>query len=201
MGKYAQLIMGPAGSGKSTFCNTIRLHCENSKRTVHCVNLDPSAEVFDYPISVDIRELISVDEVMEELGYGPNGGLIYAMEFLLQNVDWLEDQLGDFDDDYLLIDCPGQIELYSHMDVMKRLVDQLNQWGYSVCAVYLLDSHFVIEPSKFIAGTKHSFVRLLSNNETIKILYELLSYRIWLGNRYFLCIEIHFYSSLRMGYI
>lgn len=161
MGKHAQLIMGPAGSGKSTYCNTIRLHCENAKRVVHCVNLDPSAEVFAYPVTVDIRELISVDEVMEELPYGPNGALVYAMEFLLENLEWFEEQLGDYEDDYLLLDCPGQIELYSHMDMMKRLADQLVQWGYSVCAVYLLDSHFVMEPSKFIAGTYVVWIILL----------------------------------------
>jgi GPN-loop GTPase len=30
--------------------------------------------------TVDIRDLISVEDVMEELGYGPNGGLVYCME-------------------------------------------------------------------------------------------------------------------------
>ena len=59
MGKHAQLVMGPAGSGKSTYVNTIRLHCENTRRSVHCVNLDPAAEVFNYPVSIDIKELIT----------------------------------------------------------------------------------------------------------------------------------------------
>jgi len=153
MGKYAQLVMGPAGSGKSTYCNIMRLHCENIKRTVHCVNLDPAAESFDYPVSIDIRELISVDDIMEELSYGPNGGLIYAMQFFLQNYDWFSDQLGDYEDDYLLIDCPGQIELYTHMNIMRDLASYFQRDGYSVVGVYLLDSQFLTEPSKFIAGT------------------------------------------------
>ena len=43
---------------------------------------------------------------MEELGLGPNGALIYCMEFLLENMDWLEDELNSFDDDeLLLLDC------------------------------------------------------------------------------------------------
>lgn len=29
----------------------------------------------------DIRELISLEDVMEELGLGPNGGLMYCMEY------------------------------------------------------------------------------------------------------------------------
>lgn len=27
--------------------------------------------------------------------------------YLLENIDWLEEELGGFDDDYLIIDCPG----------------------------------------------------------------------------------------------
>ena len=153
MGKHVQLIMGPAGSGKSTYCKTILEHCENSRRSVHVVNLDPAAENFDFPVSIDIKELVSVDEVMEELGYGPNGGLIYAMEYFLDNIEWFEEQLGDYEDDYLLIDCPGQIELYSHMNLMKTFVGHLENWGYRVCSVFCLDSQFIIDPSKFLSGS------------------------------------------------
>eukprot|EP01116_Phalansterium_solitarium_P011088 TRINITY_DN26696_c0_g1_i1.p1 TRINITY_DN26696_c0_g1~~TRINITY_DN26696_c0_g1_i1.p1 ORF type:complete len:303 (-),score=108.05 TRINITY_DN26696_c0_g1_i1:274-1182(-) len=152
MGKHCQLVMGPAGSGKSTYTNAVRIHCENSKRIVHCINLDPAAETFHYPVAIDIRDVITVDEVMEELPYGPNGGLVYAMEYFLDNLDWFEEQLGDYEDDYLLIDCPGQIELYSHIDVMQRFVNVLQNWGYRVCGVYLLDSHFIVDSAKFISG-------------------------------------------------
>jgi hypothetical protein len=59
---------------------------------------------------VDVRDLISLDDVMEDedLHLGPNGGLVYCMEYLAQNLDWLHDQLGDVEDDYFLFDCPGQ---------------------------------------------------------------------------------------------
>ena len=40
-------------------------HCENIHRTVSVVNLDPAAEHFSYPVSVDIRELVDLDDVME----------------------------------------------------------------------------------------------------------------------------------------
>lgn len=82
-------------------------HSIASKRRMHLFNLDPAAETFDYSPSVDIRDLISLEEVMEDLEFGPNGGLIYCFEYLLDNADWLDEALGDFDDDYLVIDCPG----------------------------------------------------------------------------------------------
>lgn len=57
----------------------------------------------------DIRELIQVDDVMEDdsLRFGPNGGLVFCMEYFASNFDWLEENLGHVEDDYILFDCPG----------------------------------------------------------------------------------------------
>ena len=46
MGRCAVMVIGPAGSGKSTFCDLMRSHCEALKRRVHVINLDPAAEEF-----------------------------------------------------------------------------------------------------------------------------------------------------------
>lgn len=152
--KFAQLVVGPAGSGKSTYCSTIQQHCENIQRTVFVVNLDPAAEAFDYQPVVDIRDLISVDDVQDDkdLSYGPNGALVFCMEYLIQNLDWLHDQLNEGEDDYFLFDCPGQIELYNHLPVMREFVDALKSWDFNVCATFLLDTHFVLDVDKFLGG-------------------------------------------------
>jgi GPN-loop GTPase len=78
--RYAILVTGPAGSGKSTFCSSLLTHLQASRRTGHLMNLDPAAESFQYEPSVDIKNLISLEDVMGELGYGPNGGLVYCFE-------------------------------------------------------------------------------------------------------------------------
>ena len=78
--RYAVLITGPAGAGKSTFASSFMTHLQTARRTGHLVNLDPAAERFEYEPSIDIRELISLEDVMSELGYGPNGGLVYCFE-------------------------------------------------------------------------------------------------------------------------
>ncbi|KAG0037349.1 ATP binding protein [Podila clonocystis] len=161
-GRYCQLVMGPAGSGKSTYCTTIMTHCQNIGRAVHLVNLDPAAEKFEYEPSIDIKDLISLEDVMEELQYGPNGGLIYCMEFLMNNLDWFEDEVGAYTDDYLIIDCPGQIELYTHFDIMKRLVEALGRLNISICGVYLLESQFVEDKSKFFAGVMSAMSAMIN---------------------------------------
>jgi GPN-loop GTPase len=135
------------------------------RRTIHVANLDPAAEHFGYELAFDIRDLISVEEVMEELGLGPNGGLIYCMEYLLNNLDWLQDQLDAFgDDEYLILDCPGQLELYTHVPLMRNVVDRMRMWGYEskMVAVFLIDVTFVIDVSKFLSGSLLSLSAMIA---------------------------------------
>ena len=116
-------------------------------------NLDPAAEIFKYKCDIDIRDLISLDDVQEELKYGPNGGLVYCMEYLIDNIDWLMEELQEFgEDSFVLFDCPGQIELYSHLDVMTRLSKEITRSGYMLCAAYCADGTFINEPSKYISA-------------------------------------------------
>ena len=162
---YVQIVCGPAGSGKSTYCQAVQEHCQASNRKVHVANLDPAAdESFDYDVAFDIRDLITVDDVMEELQLGPNGALMYAMEYLLENMEWLEKELDHFiEDDYLLIDCPGQLELYTHQPIMRQIINQLQMWGYqNVAAVFVLDATFVCDAPKFISGVLLSLSAMIS---------------------------------------
>merc|ERR1719379_983944 len=152
--KYAQFVMGPAGCGKSTYCAIIQEHFRVSlRRQCRVLNLDPAAETFQYDCEIDVRDLISVDDVMEELNYGPNGGLVYAMEYITDNMEWLQEQMSEYDDDtYFIFDCPGQIELYSHLTVMRDIVDMLQNLDYRVAGVYCIDINFIEDASKFLAG-------------------------------------------------
>jgi len=80
--RYAVLITGPAGAGKTTFTASFINHLRLSKRTAHLVNLDPAAAPgsFEFEPAIDIRDLVNLDDVMSELEYGPNGGLVYCFE-------------------------------------------------------------------------------------------------------------------------
>jgi GPN-loop GTPase len=94
---------------------------------------------------------------MDEMSLGPNGGLIYCFEFLLQNLDFLSTAIEPLSEEYLILfDLPGQIELYTHIPLLPELVKYLSRLGplnISLCAAYLLEATFVIDKAKFFAGT------------------------------------------------
>ncbi|KAI1825955.1 GPN-loop GTPase 3 like protein [Xylaria intraflava] len=157
MSKFGVMVMGPAGAGKSTFCASLITHLQLNRRSAFYVNLDPAAETFEHAPDLDIKDLISLEDVMEEMGLGPNGGLIYCFEFLMENLDFLTEALDSLTEEYLIIfDMPGQIELYTHVPILPALVRFLTRSGsldIRMCAAYLLEATFVVDRAKFFAGT------------------------------------------------
>lgn len=80
----------------------------------------------------------------------------------MNNLDWLEEAIDAAEDDYFLFDCPGQIELYSHLPVMPKIIESLKIWDFNICCCFLLDTHFVLEPNKFISGALTTLSTMVS---------------------------------------
>ncbi|KAI1284955.1 GPN-loop GTPase 2 [Halotydeus destructor] len=184
---FGQIVTGPPGSGKTTYCKNIAEVLTSLGRDVRIVNMDPANDIsLPYKPSIDISSLIRVEEVMERLGLGPNGGLIYAVEYLDENIDWLFEQIKKSvaeqkelavepaggsknlskKSPYFIFDCPGQIELYTHNESFKNVVNKLTNHKVSgfdlrLAAVYLVDSHYANDAGKFISAVLNSLAAML----------------------------------------
>ncbi|KAJ6258737.1 hypothetical protein Dda_6789 [Drechslerella dactyloides] len=146
-----KLVIGPPGSGKSTYCAGMHQFMSAIGRKSQIVNLDPANDATPYPCALDVRKLVTLDEVMEDHGLGPNGGVVYALEELEENVEWLEEALVGFGEDYILFDCPGQVELFTHHNSLRNIFTRLEKLGYRLVVVHLLDSHHLASPSQYIS--------------------------------------------------
>ncbi|KAL2419497.1 GPN-loop GTPase 2 [Exophiala dermatitidis] len=167
---FAQLVIGPPGAGKSTYCNGMQQFMGAIGRKCSVVNLDPANDMTSYDAAVDVRELVTLESIMgdnsqnqnkadneeedgdEAPGLGPNGGVLYALEEVEQNFDWLHDRLKDLGDDYVLFDCPGQVELFTHHDSLRKIFMKLaKEAGYRLVVVNLVDSYCLTLPSLYVS--------------------------------------------------
>lgn len=62
---YGQLIIGPPGAGKTTYCKKMFEFYKQLRRNVSIVNLDPANENMIYQPEIDVMDLITVEDAME----------------------------------------------------------------------------------------------------------------------------------------
>jgi len=145
-------VCGSPGSGKSTYCFGKHQLFSVLNRPISIVNLDPANDNIPYPCDIDIASLVTLENVMSEHGLGPNGGMLYCMEYLEANYDWLEDRLKELGSDaYVLFDLPGQVELSTNHNSIKNILHKLAKSGFRLAAVHLCDAHYVTDASKYIS--------------------------------------------------
>lgn len=153
---FGQIVIGPPGSGKSTYCYGMYQFLSAIGRKCCIINLDPANERQPYPnCAFDIRDYITIEEVMEEFNLGPNGGLMYALESIDENgFDVLikEIQRLSNQNNYLIFDCPGQVELFTHHNSLFKIFKKLEKFADArLCVVSLVDSIYLTSPSQYIS--------------------------------------------------
>jgi len=142
-GAVGVLFVGPAGVGKSSLVRAYGDWLVGQGFRVGRVNLDPAADYVPYAPDFDVRKIVSAREIALREGLGPNGALVRAVEVLVGRVGEVMDALGGLDVDYLLIDTPGQMELFVFRDLSLRVVDGLRRVCRGVVGLFVVDASLV----------------------------------------------------------
>ncbi len=143
---YIVVFTGPAGSGKTTLT---RVYGEwlrtNMFLNVCQVNMDPGAEILSYKPCLDIREFITIKDIMREHGLGPNGAFMKAVELISQMMDKIM-RKQPFNEpehwDFIIVDTPGQLEAFIFRPETREILGRLQKIGRTVI-VYLIDSSMI----------------------------------------------------------
>lgn len=118
------IVVGMAGSGKTTFCHRIFSYIatkNKSLNSVSSINLDPAVENTKMPAVIDIRDSVSYTEVMKKYKMGPNGCISTCVSIFLLN--FLSKLLSEnMEKKYVIVDTPGQIEIFASSPSGEALV-------------------------------------------------------------------------------
>ena len=144
------LIIGTAGSGKSLLTATFGEWLEMSKQDVAVVNLDPGALTLPYSPDVDVRDYVDIVKLMEEYGLGPNGALIMAADLIAEEVERISKEIEDLKSDIVLVDTPGQMELFAFRASGPYIASELTKEPKTI--VYLFDAVFSFNPLNYVSN-------------------------------------------------
>ncbi|MEM1646381.1 MAG: ATP/GTP-binding protein [Ignisphaera sp.] len=147
---YFIYLLGPAGSGKSYLTASLKNWLEEHGLDAVTVNLDPAASWLPYTPDVDIREYITVDEVMHKYNLGPNGGLIVAIDLSVEYVDKLVEEIENYKPNYVIVDTPGQMEVFAFRSSGPTIMSMLRENNKAV-ALFLVESLQAVKPSVFLS--------------------------------------------------
>ncbi|HVQ00376.1 MAG TPA: ATP/GTP-binding protein [Candidatus Thermoplasmatota archaeon] len=142
-------FIGTAGSGKSTLTASVQKWVKRQGLDAVIVNLDPGAENLPYTPDIDIRDWISLKEVMETNSLGPNGAQIACADMIALNTDEIKQSIEQFKSDYILIDTPGQLEVFVFRESGKYTVKFLSPEKSIIC--YLIDPMLARSASGFVS--------------------------------------------------
>ncbi len=147
---YIVFVVGTAGSGKSLLASAFAEWLKMTKQRVAIVNLDPGVMTLPYTPDLDVRDYVNITKLMEEYQLGPNGALIMAGDLIAEEADTLSREIEDFNADLVLVDTPGQMELFAFRASGPYIAAELTNEPKTI--VYLFDSVFSLNPVNYVSN-------------------------------------------------
>ncbi|MDE1862592.1 MAG: ATP/GTP-binding protein [Thaumarchaeota archaeon] len=145
----AIFLVGTAGSGKSLLASNIFDYYTRTGHFVGILNLDPGVENLPYTCDIDVRDYVDIVSLMKQYDLGPNGSLIMASDLIASKIEDLQRDVDDVNPDYLIIDTPGQIELFAYRASGPFFIKNLN--AEQKTSIFLHDGSLITTATNFIS--------------------------------------------------
>jgi hypothetical protein len=147
------LVIGMAGSGKTTVMHRINLSMMEKGLKGYYINLDPAVLEVPFAANIDIRDTVNYKEVMKQYGLGPNGGILTSLNLFATKFDQvlgiMERRANDLD--YIFIDTPGQIEAFT-WSAGGQIIQELLASTFQTVLLYITDTPRSTNPTTFMSN-------------------------------------------------
>lgn len=161
-------ITGTAGAGKSLLTSKLHEYYTKNGAFAAIMNLDSGVENLPYTCDVDVRDHVDIVSIMRQYDLGPNGALIMANDLIASKIDELQNEVNSVNPDYLLVDTPGQIELFAYRSSGRFLVENLA--SEEKTNIFLFDGALITTPVNFVSiALLATSIRLRLNLSTVNI--------------------------------
>lgn len=162
-------VAGTAGSGKSLLSSKIHEYYTRNGAFAALLNLDPGIISLPYTPDIDIRDFVDIVSIMKQYDLGPNGALMMANDLIASKIDEIQQEADNVNPDYLIVDTPGQIELFAYRTSGPYFVN--NFTAEQKVALFLYDGVLVTTAINFVSmALLATSIRLRLGLPTINVL-------------------------------
>jgi len=113
------------------------------------LNLDPGVESLPYRPDVDVRDYVDIVQIMKQYDLGPNGSMIMANDLIATKIDDIQNEIHGVNPDYLIVDTPGQIELFAYRASGPFFIQNID--ASEKTNIFLYDGTMIASPTNFIS--------------------------------------------------
>lgn len=147
------IVVGMAGSGKTTFMHRLVCHTQASNIRGYVLNLDPAVMTLPFGANIDIRDTVVYKEVMKQFNLGPNGGILTSLNLFATKFDEVVSMIERRADqlDYVLVDTPGQIEIFT-WSASGAIITEAFASTFPTVIAYVVDTPRSSSPATFMSN-------------------------------------------------
>jgi len=162
-------VSGTAGAGKSLLTSKLYEYYTKNGAFAAVLNLDPGVENLPYTCDIDVRDFVDYVSIMQQYDLGPNGALIMTNDLIASKVDDIKNEVDRVNPDYLIVDTPGQIELFAYRSSGPFLVENIS--SEEKTNIFLFDGALINTPVNFVSiALLATSIRLRLNLPTVNVL-------------------------------
>ncbi len=162
-------VSGTAGSGKSLLSSKLHEYYTKNGAFAAVLNLDPGVENLAYTCDIDVRDYVDYVSIMQQYDLGPNGAMVMANDLIASKIDDIQNDVDKVNPDYLIVDTPGQIELFAYRSSGRFIIENIT--SEEKTNVFLFDGALINTPVNFVSiALLATSIRLRLNLPTINIL-------------------------------
>lgn len=162
-------MTGTAGSGKSLLTSKLYDYYTQNGAFVAALNLDPGVENIPYTCDIDVRDYVDLVSVMKNYDLGPNGALVMANDLIASKIDDIRNEVERVNPDYLLVDTPGQIELFAYRSSGRFIIENIT--AEEKTNIFLFDGALITTPINFVSlALLATSIRLRLSLSTINVI-------------------------------
>lgn len=172
------IVIGMAGAGKTSFVQRLNSYLHSQNQNPYVINLDPACHEVPYPCNIDIRDTVNYKEVMKQYSLGPNGAIMTSLNLFSTKFNQIIELVEKRADEckYVLIDTPGQIEVFTWSASGQIITESLASTFPSI-VVYVMDTSKSVNPVTFMSNmlyacsilykSKLPFIIVMNKNDII----------------------------------
>nr|WP_255458271.1 ATP/GTP-binding protein [Nitrosarchaeum sp. AC2] len=162
-------VTGTAGAGKSLLTSKLYEYYTKNGTFAAVLNLDPGVRDLPYTCDIDVRDYVDIIDIMQQYDLGPNGAVVMANDLIASKIDEIQEQIGKVNPDYLIVDTPGQIELFAYRSSGRFVTE--NILSEEKMNIFLFDGALITTPVNFVSiALLATSIRLRLNLPTINII-------------------------------